>query len=409
MVPACTNCETNDTPFQCIVPMNKYRYSISFGKVDAISKLPLSTAQFEVMSYDRSYKFKSSVDVEDGVYLIEDDISVVNNFGLTEYDVSYEELLQLIPDAYRDIINSINNIDDYNNYSENNSLFSYDNNCNIGMYSFHLPIRVEEVKSPLGYQKSSFIIPSVVTVSFRFDESNNNLLSKTIVIKENYRAYFKDDANIGNITYSANTDNFHSYMLENGVFLSGYCDGNYTNNYYSCYPYYEFPVLEDEVGQVVLSVENTIQDEHNVSLSGDNRVQYKVLVSNTGNASSGNNVVQTSIPKGLDVIENTISDDGVYTTNNRTITWNIDYLDPYGEEELTYDVIVSYKSIGTYKTISNISSDQQLDIVESEPAVLKVINNPKTGQIVFVTELFIIFLVIAVIYSLYKKISKDLD
>lgn len=192
--------------------------------------------------------------------------------------------------------------------------------------------------------------------------------------------------------------NYNSLLSEcnSGVVANDYCKS-------------EFPVIEEDVGEVVLTIDNTIQEKHQISVSGNNRVQYKVLVSNTGNASSGNNIVKTSIPKEIEVVEDSISDDGVYSSSDRTIQWRIDYIDPYGEEELTYDVLVPGDKFGNYTVTSSVSSDQQNKLSISEPAVVNVVKNPHTGNITFAIELFLIFTILFVIYNLYRKITNVHD
>lgn len=394
------------TETKCLVNSQNY-FNIVFKKYDSRDFSNLLNAQFKLTSTDGTYTFASrqEYDEYDNFY----------NINSNNSNLNYDELFNLLPNNIKEIVSSINTLDDYNtvmntydlrfNQIDTNNSGTYDNRDCYHM-SFTYPVLLKEVMSPPGYQKQDTIVLSEVEFTFTFDE-NNNIKAKGIDIHGYRNGYFYYDSNL-NLNSNINTyDYYVEYLHTNAEALNIGCGDTYpyspSNIFEVCSDSYT--VIEDDIGEVVLTIDNTVNDKHEYTTNGNSRVEYKVIVSNNGNASSGNNIVKTVIPKEIEVLTNTISDDGVYTNNDRTITWNIDYIDPHSNEELTYSVNVPSNKIGKYTITSNVNSNQQLDIVESAPAVLNIVSNPTTGNIFFLIMIGLFVLLCVVLVSLNRKIK----
>ena len=334
------------------ISSNKTGYYISYGnhllKLDEEGN-PLSGAKFiySSMNEDVSYSFKQEEDFN--AYYIPSQNKKVED----------DDALKWLPKNIQDVYTSISSWEDLSIYFPKVELkrkkdtfidFGYNDCVNSSGYtenlSIMIPVKLKEVKSPIGYQKHDMISYARATLLFNFDE-NDLLSSKHIAIEFNPEmALFEFDSNVSYMDYVTNYSSIADFLYDHYDVSSTGCDmvrEKATSNDLekSSMDYcIGIPVVYDEEGDVSLSIDTTAEGKHEVSILEDSKVEAKVLLKNNGNASSGDNIILTEIPDAVYIDYRTISDGGVFDKNARTITWNLEYMDPYSEKEFTFDIII---------------------------------------------------------------------
>ena len=380
-------------------------YTHEFKKTDSIHNEILNGAKYVFRSMNDSVSFPMRLLEEDDRYIIptQSKNSMMN------------EMIEWLPSSLKQDILSISDYNSYMDYA-NSHEYGWGDSCpkltkarsNFSTY-LHLtiPVQFKETKAPAGYQKKDYLTWADATILFNFDE-NDRVFSREMVLDfAPDFDLFEIDSSINYMDYVTSEYSFLDYIYDNGILSSTECGGHYQDEVMevrdmkkeiSCYNRY--PVIEDEVGEVHLKIDQTIQNTHDITVSHDGVLNSEIVVSNVGNASSGNNIIQTVLPKNIEVDTLSITDQGVYDKASRTITWNIDLLDSLGEEKLNFNIYVDDDHLGTYKLNSTISSDQE-ELITSKDVLLHIFDNPKTSSfsILFFLFLFIIFL----LSFLYKK------
>lgn len=117
----------------------------------------------------------------------------------------------------------------------------------------------------------------------------------------------------------------------------------------------------DYQGEAKLEIENTVNGSAEYNAKNNKELNYEITVKNSGDVSSWNNVITTSIPEEIIVNEDSISDDGDYDKSDDSITWKIDELEAGEKYTLSYSATVSDKAdksktyVGKTKVFSNQS------------------------------------------------------
>lgn len=397
------------------VSSNKTGYYISYGnhllKLDEDGN-PLSGAKFEYssMNEDVSYSFRQEEDF-DAYYI-----------PSQNKKVGEEDALKWLPKNIQDVYNSISSWEDLSIYFPKAELkgkrdntfidFGYNDCVNSSGYtenlSIMIPVKLKEVKSPVGYQKTDMISFARATLLFNFDE-NDLLTSKHIAIEFNPEMpLFELDSDVSYMDYVTNYSSIADFLYDHYDVSSTGCDmvrekaTSYDLEKSSMDYCIGTPVVYDEEGDVSLSIDTTAEEKHEVSILEDSKIEARVYLKNNGNASSGDNIILTKIPDTVYIDSRTISDGGVFDKNARTITWNLEYMDPYSEKEFTFDIIG--ESSGTYIFKSSVESELS-SLVTSPELKVNVLNNPKTGG--FSLLFFIITIFSILLFYTRKKVRKS--
>ncbi len=112
------------------------------------------------------------------------------------------------------------------------------------------------------------------------------------------------------------------------------------------------------------------------------------------------------------LIENTISDNGIFNRINNNITWNYDELKPNEEYTFYYYAKIKDDNVKEYVGKSSITSNQVQEkviskdtivTIEKKAKISNVIKNPKTGTEISILILVLVSLFSGVAYYMFKK------
>ena len=388
---------------------------IYFKKIDSNTKNNLEGAKFSISSLNNQVQIEITQNYNDGVYEIPNQ----------SIESQYQDLIQFLPS---DIVNELNQINSYNElqlYAQNHD-YSLSDYCTwdegyCSYIGFEIPVKLKEVRSPIGYQKTDYILPAYTIIYFNFKDGSdvvnnkqvdietgsteehvlyqyNNQYNNHIGVTQYFKRVSEDSEDLLSLVDILNSKNYYSYE----------CDGVYYNKYSEQSDHCDIyvPLVEDDVGELVLRLDDTIEGKKEYNTTGDTKATYKIHAINSGTASAGDNQVSITIPKGLTIDTASISDHGVYNPDNRQITWTIDYLDNETDEEVTFDIIISSGTKGTFTLSSQITNGQDATAI-AEETTINVINNkvinPNTGVQSY-TIIFTLILIISVtLYAILRK------
>ena len=174
----------------------------------------------------------------------------------------------------------------------------------------------------------------------------------------------------------------------------------------------------EEKGTVKLEIENTVNGALEFNAKDNRELEYKITVKNTGDATSGNNIIETTVADEVIVKEETISDAGNYDKVDKTITWRIDNLDSNEEYSVYYNATISsgVDKNKTYIGKSKVFSNQSDEVSSKETKVFlnkssEVINgkdnlvNPNTYNTAVFGFSFILVILVIGVYFVKKKES----
>lgn len=324
---------------------------------------------------------------------------------------SLNNYLKLLPRNIRDKISAVRTYDDVISFAKgiSGNDFTYIEYANSYhtilatgnrsvMVEMDVPILLEEERSPAGYQKTNVVLTVDARIYFDIQDNSENISevkASYSIFPENNMYKFNKNIDYDNIVTSSNT---MSELLR-GDLLSYDDDQEKCSSSSSagtlCEPVF---YVVDEEGDVVLETNNTVNDEHRVLAKKNAELPAKTTVVNSGNASSGNNIITTIIPDGFRVEAETVEAGGRYDESTNTITWNLSYLDPESEAEFSYSIIVPEAvGGGDYVFRSSARSDQFNAESKASELILTVendsapkhedasnagiANNPATGDI----------------------------
>jgi len=153
------------------------------------------------------------------------------------------------------------------------------------------------------------------------------------------------------------------------------------------------PYFVEEKGTVKFEIENTVNGLAKYNASKDKSLEYIINVQNNGDIASTQNKIVTYVPSGVTVIKDSISDSGVYSESDGTITWMLDNIEVSEKVEFSYKATAPADAEG--KELighSTVESGQVLNAVYSNNTVVtmdkivEVINNPETGTMVYIAH-----------------------
>ena len=112
-----------------------------------------------------------------------------------------------------------------------------------------------------------------------------------------------------------------------------------------------------------------------VAVIGD-RLNYRIEVSNVGSVPLMNVNVTDKLPEDTKIVSDSISNNGSYNNDTRTITWNIDTVEPNTTTTLSFDVLVLDSAVN--KTLSNIAT---VDGLPTNEVLTEVVERGLTGSV----------------------------
>lgn len=346
--------------------------------IDTIKKVNennemITDAEFEAHTVDNEVIFNYRNN-NNGTYNLDFDAYI--------YDDDYiDKFIKYLPeDEYKNIdtIEQAKNIENsnYHSYTRNNNLYSE----SVWKEQYYVPLILEETNVPKKYQKADkYVLLVQINTNFYYNH-DQDIFTKRIDCRSvtSYEAhgtydvykqiYFKYDENYDYSKALIFTDEEYNEFYDKYYIDLLDEDGN--------------AIIVDKLGEVDLSISSTIDDKLSVKTKRGKSLSYKVVVQNKGTITSYGNIIKTSLPDGLEYVDGSASDNGVYDKDTNTITWNLDTLDPNEEKILTFKVL-STDTKSKYIVKANIQNEDMTEVVKSNDVEILIesnVENPNTSD-----------------------------
>ena len=364
-------------------------FSIVFLKVDPNYKV-LKDEEYQLLAIDDDHDTGitiSNKNNEDGLFSFEVSLYEEHDYNMIYY---------AIPKLVRNELEKINTVDDILALSSKDSLYHVNDHSQSHYYDVNLevPIRLKQTKAVDGYKKNNIIYSSYLNIRFNIDQ-NNNVNDRVITFSTSNNYYgIIQGKEVPSYTKLSDREKFQSTDIQRSCVNTDDQGKVIRENSSLCTKgvyqgsgiFYLVPFFINREGTVTLKITNTVNGLARYNASKDNHLLYKIEAYNTGDASSGNNIITTKVPELVIVDENSISDNGVYNKENNTITWTIPHI-VEGERVLVTYEAKAPESAKNKELVGNstIKSDQvtkevlSTDTVVTLQRIVEIIKNPETG------------------------------
>lgn len=402
---------------------------------------PLSGARFQVSPYNNVESFASRT--RNSYYYVDEEEEGRDIFNTAKAVLSKEQ---------KTATDAIHTLADFRNVEYGNEVYCYHDEYSdsereeeyylpSGFYcSLKLPtiFYIEETKAPAGYSKEKVIIPGTINMIYHvknypeslataestapqfriaeyLDEGNFDVelvqvhvytepsplsidygtINEELLVGLDWDAnddYWYEYANIGRICESIqvspapatlpNHQTIKEHKLPESAAL---CDAAYIVN---------------KRGTVTLEASNFVNNVESITTKVNQTLEYKVIIKNTSNVDSIDNVVTANLPEGFIYVDGSASDNGIQSES--TIKWSVPRLKAGEEVTFTYKAFapktvspgVDY--VGT-ASVESINVDKK---VESNRTMVRLaLNNPNTFGtleiviVVLIMAMWVVFLV----------------
>lgn len=255
----------------------------------------------------------------------------------------------------------------------------------------YYPMIVEQLTTAEGYTKAPKLIALIkARINFSVSKASSDPILKEVEINHNMLD--------GYYTYDHTYDYTDMYGLseeEIAQFKNEYYVGLFNDEN-------KFHIVPNAIAMPKLEIENYINDGPTTTIKKGEQANYKVVIKNTGNTEFTNNTITSTIPYELNYVTGSASNNGTYNANNRTITWNIDLLDPGSTKELTYKLeankdITDAKKLELRSTIKNSENPNGIVTesvtIKTSKNIIPVVTSPKTGALLSIIMLTLSLLI----------------
>lgn len=253
----------------------------------------------------------------------------------------------------------------------------------------YYPMIVEQLTAEKGYAKGPRLI-ALIKAEINISDTKATASRKNV--------YLYNDVLDGYYTYDQEYDYANMYSLtddEIAQFKSEYYVGLINEGE-------DFHTVPNSIAMPKLEIENYINDGPKTTIKKGEQANYKVVIKNTGNTEYTNNVITSTIPYELNYVTGSASNNGTYNANKRTITWNIDLLDPGSTKELSYKLeankdITDVKELELSSTIKNSENPNGIVTesvtIKTSKNIIPVVTSPKTGALLSIIMLTLSLLI----------------
>lgn len=405
-------------------------YSLFF-KVNSENKV-LKDQKYEIVSADKEKSTGLYTQVgEYGQYYIKDGAYVGESIS--------DFVVNVLPEFVKEALINVNTLDDvlaFENYGSENVDIYNNTSSNYVSLSINVPVKFKQIESSPGYVKQDFYNVADVRVEFEYDD-NNQITDRRIDFEIWLTPYMYEEdfvlaKDFSELYLYGNEEDYaeHGYAcLNTNVDTIVMPDTNSctARDRFGSIGFSTVPYFVDQKGTVKFEITNTVNDLTKYNASKDKNLEYKINIKNTGDVASGDNVINSYVPVGIEVVEDSISNSGVYNKEKNTITWNVDYI------EALEELVVSYKAVAPsesnnkeYIGYSDIVSAQLEKEIQSGNTivtldkVIEVVTNPDTDvNMIYIAHTnigipvsYLIIIVIVLCFVsvvLVKKIKKDFE
>lgn len=336
-------------------------------------------------------------------------INIINNKEHLYYfdssiKLDYNKAYNLLNFSQKNIISNIRTINKENyilkNYSsekdyiENNNdgiyMIKNDNIYEINILCFLI---LDKTNIDEMYIKDKVVIPGIIKLKFNSEndgayerEASLNFLNVYIKYDESID-YFNIEKTLNYIFETKDDNIFYTecgYLPDdyyNLFHISNNDSNSYIESESSCK---NIPMIINYKGNTSLSINTLVNNNDETLIDTDSEVLIKVLVMNKGSIDSFNNIIESKINNGLEVVNDSISDNGTYNMKDNSVIWNIDDIKPSEQITLYYKVKpkTQIEENKSYRIGSSVINNIEKVKLSSNKAEIKVnpLINPKTGD-----------------------------
>lgn len=330
----------------------------------------ITDAEFEAHTVDNEVIFNYRNN-NNGTYNLDFDAYIYDNI---------DKFIKYLPeDEYKNIdtIEQAKNIENsnYNSYTRNNNLYS-----EVWKGQYYVPLILEETKVPKKYQKADkYVLLVHIQTNFNYNH-DQDIFTKSIYGYSVRSHEYHETYNVHKHIYFKYDENYdYSKAL---IFTDEEYNEFYDKYYIDLLDEDGNAIIVDKLGEVDLSISSTIDDKLSVKTKRGKSLSYKVVVQNKGTITSYGNIIKTSLPDGLEYVDGSANDNGVYDKDTNTITWNLDTLDSNEEKILTFKVL-STDMKSKYIVKTNIQNEDMTEVVNSNDVEILIetsVDNPNTSD-----------------------------
>ena len=347
---------------------------IVIKKTDELGN-PLSGIIFKLKDFNNVYEMIIPESNTPGIY----------EYYENTYDrYSFKDIVSLLPEQKQNIINKFKTKEDIEKSNLYNECLS--DYCRIVEI---VPLVVEEVKAPSGYIKEKKIILGFAELYYYFED--NQIVDKGSIVNVSTKYYFdyKQLINVETIIQDIIDGKYNDIIKSDcqNPINERIIDYNSNNQSVQFSQIIKCGMnIINKKGTIDLSVENYVNKTSNILTNKNQKIDYSIIVKNSGTASSTENTIVSEVPKGLEYVEDSASPDGEYNEKEHQVEWKIEEIEAEETLELTYEAIVpkdadpNIEYIGT----TSINSREVPEDIKSEETIVKIektpITNPKTNS-----------------------------
>ncbi len=401
---------------------------------------PLTGARFQLSTYNNAESFSSRT--HNSYYYVDEYESGRDVFNTAKAVLSKEQ---------RTAVDAIHTLADFRNVEYGNNVHCYYDGYSdseveeeyyipSGFYcSLDLPtiFYIEETKAPAGYSKEKVIVPGNIQLIYHVKDYPASLATQESTAPQFRVAEYLGEGNFDVELIQVHVRSYPrpetiDYGTINEELLVGLdwdANEDYWNEYADIGRVCEYsdtaPVpalpnhqtieehklpesatlcnaayIVNKRGTVTLEASNYVNNVESITTKVNQTLEYKVIIKNTSNVDSIDNVVTANLPEGFIYVDGSASDNGIQSES--TIKWSIPRLKAGEEVTFTYKAFapktvspgVDY--VGT-ASVESINVNQK---VESNRTMVRLaLNNPNTFGtleiviVVLIMAMWVVFLV----------------
>ena len=397
---------TNVYASQCKSNIDLYSYNycnstINLHIIDNDNK-DINSIKLELYDSNKNI-IKKSTNLDKGFYSF-NILNEVNNYNENNINVNYkleqnyDYNYNLLPDKYKNIVNSISSITDIKKL-KNKEITIKNDNSTYALF-FNIPFYVKQTNNYKNYEKINVVIPATVQVTYYFRDCDYKKINKcfpvknkTIDIVVSKDGYYNYDENIDYIDYLNREDKDDP--------IKKTCKDD------NCYL-----EIKDKIRELNINLKNYIKDKTTIITRRGKILDFKVQVVNNDEKESNNNKIITYLNKDIIVIPNSISDLGILDEKNNTITWDISLIENKSSFDLNYKAYVKNNANTNkmYDTHTILKSNIVKNHITSNNTNIILIENAIFGVI---RDIILVIIALFIFYKIIdirnKNMKKDRD
>ena len=328
----------------------------------------------------------------------EDFLPYIKTFDYQSTISNFENIKVECIEKLDDVVNFTTSVTESKNYSS----------CQVRVPTV---LFLEEVVTPKGYEKETAVLPAIVYFIYDFDQETKeveNIFSgiETYIDGVVFERLYKYDNTLDYDNIESVYNAFINYD-DSMQYKKTRCEEVKMSNTIGNNTFYNIkklasdelelvklactPIIVDKKGKSNISINSYVNSKEEINITESSNVEIKVFLKNSGKAPSYENKVVSNVPEGVEYVDGSATDDGVYDSEKKTVTWDLDYLDANSGYMFSYNVSVSTgNKESVYVVTSSVSNEENTESIVSNGARVTTpgmgsndteeVVNPKTGD-----------------------------